>query len=74
MSFEKAWTQHLKLKKSDLYGSTVYTDMHETGCHKGGSGVPLNEETCDCYERRFFRYGYMAAKGLTPNFKNREKI
>ena len=74
MSFEKAWHHHIKQKESHPYGYYAYSMIHEQSCQKGGSGIPLNEETCNCYERMYFRFGYMAAKGLTPNFRNRDKI
>ena len=48
-----------------------YKPMHQRGCPKGGSGVPMNEETCDCYELHLFMVGYLAANGLTPHFPNR---
>ena len=56
MSANKAFDQWVKQRHD------VPMD-HEKGCYYEMRAIPINECTCDCYDKAVFRAGYLAAKG-----------
>lgn len=61
MSANKAYKQFKKQRDC----GKVFVEHYDDCTAPGRAMVPINECSCDCYEKRLFVAGYSAAHGIT---------